>query len=101
MVTRLLFAVAFACVGIALGAVHNPLVAQIAGERITGTVMTQGAQPVPDARVTVVGTNLGAVSGSDGRYAIAGVAPGSYTVRAQRIGYAPQSRAIKIGRAHV
>ena len=96
MVTRLLFAVAFACVGIALGAVHNPLVAQIAGERITGTVMTQGAQPVPDARVTVVGTNLGAVSGSDGRYAIAGVAPGSYTVRAQRIGYAPQSRAITV-----
>ncbi|HVD05999.1 MAG TPA: TonB-dependent receptor plug domain-containing protein, partial [Gemmatimonadaceae bacterium] len=96
MVTRLLFAVAFACVGIALGAVHNPLVAQIAGERITGTVMTQGAQPVPDARVTVVGTNLGAVSGSDGRFAIAGVAPGSYTVRAQRIGYAPQSHAITV-----
>ena len=37
-----------------------------------------------------------AVSGSDGRYAIAGVAPGSYTVRAQRIGYSPQSRAITV-----
>jgi TonB-linked SusC/RagA family outer membrane protein len=88
---------AFACVGMTLGAMYNPLLAQGGGERITGTVTsTQGGQPVPDVRVSVVGTTLGAVSGTDGRFAIAGVLPGSYTVRAQRIGYSPQSRAITV-----
>ena len=59
--------------------------------RITGTVTAvDGARPVADARVVVVGTTLGAVTTDDGRYSIA-VDPGTYTVRATRIGFRPDS----------
>ncbi|HEX8848064.1 MAG TPA: TonB-dependent receptor plug domain-containing protein, partial [Gemmatimonadaceae bacterium] len=79
----------------ALTAVHSPLRAQGAVERITGTISAQGA-PLSDVRVTLVGTTLGAVSGTDGRYSIVGVNPGTYSVRAQRIGYAPQARSVTV-----
>lgn len=83
------------CVGMALGAVHSPLRAQGAVERISGTVTAQGA-PLSDVRVTVVGAALGAVSGTDGRYTIAGVPAGTHSVRAQRIGYSPQTRVVTV-----
>ncbi len=41
------------------------------------------------ATVLVQGTSHSATTGSDGRYRIADVAPGTYTVRARYIGYAP------------
>jgi iron complex outermembrane receptor protein len=59
--------------------------------RITGTVISaEGARPVGNANVVVVGTTLGARTTDDGRYSIV-VNPGTYTVRATRIGYAPDS----------
>jgi len=58
---------------------------------ITGRVTsTDGALPVVGAHVVVVGTTAGAVAGDDGRYIIR-VRPGTYTVRATRIGFAPDS----------
>ncbi len=47
---------------------------------------TTGA-PLPGAQVTVVGVKLAAEAGTDGRFTIAGVPPGTYRVQTQRIGY--------------
>lgn len=67
----------------------SPLLAQ-AG-RITGAVTSaEGARPIANVHVVVVGTRLGTVTGDDGRYNIA-ADPGTYTVRASRIGLVPDS----------
>ena len=71
---------------LALSPVHA-LLAQETG-RVAGTVTAQqtGA-PLAGASVTLARGSLGAVTGSDGRYLIAGVPPGTYRVRARLIGY--------------
>jgi hypothetical protein len=58
--------------------------------RIVG-VVTEGTHnaPLPNVSVGAVGGTIGARTGPDGRYAINGVAPGRYVIRAQTIGYAP------------
>ncbi len=53
-------------------------------------------QPVVSAQVTVAGTTLGAVSGTDGAFRITNVRPGTVTVRAQRIGYAARSVTVTV-----
>src|SRR5438093_9375090 len=57
---------------------------------ITGVITAQetGA-PLAEARVTLAGTALGATAGSDGRYTITLVPPGTYRLRAQLIGHTP------------
>src|SRR5438309_8876008 len=56
---------------------------------ISGVVTAQeSGTPLPGARVTVAGTDLGADAATDGRYTIAAVAPGTYRVRARLIGHA-------------
>lgn len=62
-----------------------PPVGSIAG-RVTDA-KTQTA--LAGATVVVEGTRHSATTGSDGRYRIADLAPGTYTVRARYIGYAP------------
>ncbi len=49
------------------------------------------------ATVTVDGIRQSAVTGSDGRYRLAKVAPGTYTVRARYIGYAPGMASVAVG----
>ncbi len=48
------------------------------------------------ATVVVQGTNRSVTTGGDGRYRIADVAPGAYTVRARYIGYAPGSASVTV-----
>ncbi len=48
------------------------------------------------ATVVVQGTAHSATTGNDGRYRIAGVAPGTYTVRARYIGYAPGTTSVTV-----
>lgn len=70
-------------------AMGGPLLAQ--SGRITGTVTSaEGAAPITAAQVTLVGTQLGAMTRDDGGYTIA-VPSGTYTVRVTRIGFAPDS----------
>ena len=64
--------------------------------RITGVVTAETGVPVENVQVSVVGTRLGALTGEDGRYSISGVAPGTYQVRAQRIGYAPSDQQVSV-----
>ncbi len=48
------------------------------------------------ATVVVQGTSRSATTGTDGRYRIADVAQGTYTVRARYIGYAPRSASVTV-----
>jgi TonB-linked SusC/RagA family outer membrane protein len=55
---------------------------------ISGIVLDQATgAALAGAQVTVVGAKLVAETGSDGRYTITGVAPGTYRLQTQRIGY--------------
>ena len=64
--------------------------------KIAGTVRAaDGATPIFAAEVTVIGRKLGAITREDGRYFI-DLAAGTYTVRAKRIGYAPDSMTVTV-----
>jgi TonB-dependent starch-binding outer membrane protein SusC len=75
------------------------VVAQTEVGRIAGTVTSADSailQPLAGTTVLVLGTQLGTVAGSDGRYSIANVPVGTHTVRAQRIGFAPLERTVVV-----
>jgi len=62
--------------------------ATVAAGTISGIVLDQATgAPLGGAQVTVVGAKLAAEAGSDGRFTISGVPPGTYRVQTQRIGY--------------
>jgi hypothetical protein len=64
---------------------------------VSCVVTDSGSQQVlPDARVSIVGTSLRAVTGPDGRYTIGSVPAGVRGVRVQRIGYAPVVHSIEV-----
>lgn len=71
--------------------------AQTGTARITGRV-TGGAAatPIEGVRVQLVGTTRAVPTSSTGEYVIAGLTPGSYTVRVSFIGYAAQQRAVAV-----
>jgi TonB-linked SusC/RagA family outer membrane protein len=93
-------AVALACaVGAATAIAPAHAAAQPAGRgtaRVTGRVTGEAGQSLVGAQVTLEGTRLGAVTGDDGRYTIGGVPAGAYTLRVQRIGYAPRTTPITV-----
>jgi len=64
---------------------------------ITGTVVDQAGGPVSPARVLLGATNKGAVTNQQGKYVIAGVAPGTYDVRVAIIGYAGETQRVTVG----
>jgi TonB-linked SusC/RagA family outer membrane protein len=72
-----------ACVAAATAAESQQRTGTISG-RVTER---QLGQPVSEAQVFVLGTNLGGRSGTDGRFTIVGVPAGTHRVRAVRIGY--------------
>lgn len=58
---------------------------------IIGRVTDAGTgDPIPGANVAVLGTTHGAATGLDGTYRIAGLDPGTYTLRASFIGFISQ-----------
>jgi TonB-linked SusC/RagA family outer membrane protein len=94
---RLIATLTLACaVGTVALLTPRPAAAQATG-RITGVVTSDQGTPIPGAQVVVDGTAVGAVSGDNGRYTIPNVTPGTRTVRAQRIGYAPQTQTVTVG----
>src|SRR5438105_7801418 len=57
---------------------------------VAGTARDAGSgAPLAAVSVTVVGTRLTSATQADGRYAIAGVPPGTHRLRARLLGYAP------------
>lgn len=62
---------------------------QQASGGVTGTVTTsETGQPLAGAHVAIDGTDHSTLTGSTGRFAIAGVAPGTYQLTVTLIGYA-------------
>ena len=66
----------------------------------TGTIVgrvttTGGLQPIVGARVTIVGTSVGATTRDDGSFKIT-TRPGRFTVRAARIGFLPDSAPVTV-----
>ncbi len=60
---------------------------------LTGTVRDlQDGHPLAQAIVQVLGSTLNAQSDTDGRYMITNVPPGTYSLRATRIGYSPATQ---------
>ncbi|HEY0038176.1 MAG TPA: DUF2012 domain-containing protein, partial [Longimicrobium sp.] len=73
----------------------SPLAAQGTG-RITGAVTSADGAPVADATVTVLGTQMRARSGPDGRFTIARVPAGTYQVRAGQLGFASNTVSVTV-----
>jgi hypothetical protein len=57
--------------------------------KIEGTVTDQAGAPIGNAQVLLVGTSFGALTNAQGYYFLNNVPVGTYTLRAQFIGYAP------------
>ncbi|HEX2209625.1 MAG TPA: TonB-dependent receptor [Longimicrobium sp.] len=74
-----------------------PAAAFAQGGTIRGRVTEQGSgQPLQGVQVSVVGTNQTVVTNQQGAYALNNVAAGQRTVRAVRIGFAAQTRAVTV-----
>lgn len=80
---------------VALLALARPGLAQETG-MLEGRVTESGGAPVPDALITIVGTNRGARTGEDGQYRLASLRVGDVSVRVTRLGYAAVSRPVTI-----
>lgn len=64
---------------------------------ITGTVVgARSGEALPAVNVGLVGTPLGAATDDDGRFTIADVPVGTYTVRASLVGYLTAERQIRV-----
>ena len=66
-----------------------PASAQQTTGKVEGTVTDQAGVALANAQIFVAGTSFGAVTNDKGYYFINNVPVGSYTLRAQFIGYAP------------
>ncbi len=67
-----------------------------AGGTISGRVTGEANEPLVGARVQLVGSVLGSLSGEGGRYTIVNVPPAQYRVRAQMIGHRPADQAVTV-----
>jgi TonB-linked SusC/RagA family outer membrane protein len=78
-------------IGVALCA--TAFTAQAQGGRVAIRV-TDGAtqQPVGQAQVQIIGTTLGGLTNSEGRFTIRGVPAGTHQVRVLRVGYGEQKK---------
>src|SRR5687768_6473708 len=64
---------------------------------IAGVVLGAGGQPLPDARVSVQGSALGALTDANGRFRIAGLSGSQASIDVRRIGYRMDSRQVRVG----
>ncbi len=76
-----------------------PAAAAAQSGRISGTVTDSTRAPLVGAQVTIVGTRLTAVTDDGGHFVIGNVTPGTYDVRAQRIGQHAQTMSGVVVRA--
>ena len=69
----------------------------VAQATIQGRVTSQDGEPLQQARILLVGTELSAISNQDGRYALRNVPTGPQTVRVLRVGYREGRKATTVG----
>ncbi len=75
---------------------RTALVAAAPGTIVGRVTDAKSQTALAGATVVVQGTSHSATTGSDGRYRIAEVAPGTYAVRARYIGYAPGTVSVTV-----
>ena len=63
---------------------------------IAGRITDDAGKPLSGMQVSVVGTRLGVLSNAEGRYAIAGVTPGSVDVRVTALGYTTAQKTVTV-----
>jgi len=73
----------------------SPLAAQETGV-VEGTVTGPQGQAIAGAQVSLVGTQRGTITASDGTYRITGVPAGTREVRVQRIGYRGETQQVQV-----
>ena len=73
-----------------------PLAAQGTASVSGRVIDSTSALSIVGARVGVVGTTTATLTDREGRYLLRGLPAGTVVVRAQRIGFAPQSRAVTL-----
>lgn len=95
--TRLIATLTLACAVSALALLTPRSLSAQATGRITGIVTSDQGTPIVGAQLVIEGTSLGGLTTDNGRYTIAGVPAGARTVRAQRIGFAPQTQTVSVG----
>jgi TonB-linked SusC/RagA family outer membrane protein len=74
----------------------RPSNAQATTGSIQGFVRSQAGAPIEAANVTVVGTRYGTQTRQDGRYSITAIPPGTYTVRANRLGFTARDQQVVV-----
>ena len=86
-----------AVVGIVASSIGSAAHAQAQTGTIAGTIVDSATNaPVPAVQVHIVGSTRGALSGDDGKFTISAMAVGPVEIRASRIGYAAQLRAVTV-----
>jgi len=76
---------------------HARLMEALQGGTVVGRVTdAKTTAAIAGATVVVEGTSRTGTTGTDGRYRIADVAPGTYALRARYIGYAPGSASVTV-----
>lgn len=88
---RLAYAARALLLGAALLAGASPGNAQTTGTINGRVVSAETDQPMPSTQVFLVGTALGTLTGANGQFVIPNITPGTYRLRAERIG----SRAVE------
>jgi TonB-linked SusC/RagA family outer membrane protein len=85
-------------VGLVAAAFLAPAIAAAQGNAsISGTVTDSASgRPIPSVQIVIVGSTRGAISDEQGRFAVHGISAGTWSVRAQRIGYRPETRSIAL-----
>jgi len=89
-----LIGIALSCL-LVMGLAPRAVVAQDTGT-VQGTVVDGQGRPLPGAQVAVAGTQRGSVTDGQGNYSIEGVPTGEQTLRAQFVGYKPQTQTVSI-----
>jgi len=74
---------------LALSLAALPLAAQQTTGKVEGSVTDASGGALANAQVVIVGTSFGAVTDAKGYYFLNNIPVGSFTLRAQFIGYAP------------
>ena len=80
---------------VCLGLTTVPAHAQDTGT-LTGTVRSAAGKPLPFANVVILGTKMGGMTNSDGKYEVKFVPAGTYTVKVSYLGYEPKERPFQI-----
>ncbi|MEO7713060.1 MAG: carboxypeptidase regulatory-like domain-containing protein, partial [Gemmatimonadaceae bacterium] len=74
-----------------------PSVALAQAGTVTGRITEdKSGRPIESAQVNVVGTTLGAITNTEGRYTLRGVRPGTNQVRVLRVGYAESKKQVEV-----